>query len=78
MTERARQLCNLVNNRRVQLGKEPLSEQHIARALRFVDSTGPEPAEAGPDVPSEWPWDMVIPYVVTKKGLARCAGGIEP
>lgn len=76
--ERARQLCNLVNNRRVQVGKEPLSAQHIQRALRLVDSTGPAPADAEPEVQSEWPWDMVIPYRLTAKGLARCAGGVDP
>lgn len=41
--ERYRQLCNLVNNRRVQLGREPLRDQIIMRAVRLV--MGAEPKE---------------------------------
>lgn len=38
---RAEQLVNLVNNRRVQVGKEVLRAEHIMRAVRLVVGNPP-------------------------------------
>ena len=46
-SQRAHQLCTLVNARRMQSGKEPLRAQHIMRVVRLA--VGPAPALAYPD-----------------------------
>ena len=60
----ARQLCNLVANRRHQVGKEPLRDAHIMRAVRYI--IGPRRPEAYPyHTGSSWMWDCPIPYSLT-------------
>lgn len=64
----ARSLCNLVNNRRAQLSKEPLRVDHIMRAVRFV--LGPPPRVEYPyHQNSAWFWDIPIPYLLTRKAI---------
>jgi hypothetical protein len=65
----SRQLVNLVNNRRYQVGVEPLREAHIMRAVRYI--LGPEPKMAFPFHRSDaWVWDCPIPYSLTSKALS--------
>lgn len=75
--ERLRQLTNLVNTRRVQVGKEPLRTAHIERAAQFV--LGPPP-QTQPTIiyPGSWLWDLRVPYALTEKAKAFLAAGIVP
>ena len=62
--ERTRQLCNLVNVRRIQLGKEPYPLAHIARAVRKV--IGAEPAILYPErYPKRKGHLAPVPYAMT-------------
>lgn len=69
-TERARQLVNLVNNRRAQLGRLPLREAHIMRAVRLVLGVEPEIPWNTFGMPSQpFPKDGPIPFTITRAGL---------
>jgi hypothetical protein len=66
--ESTRQLCNLVNVRRIQIGKFPLQHARIMRTVRRV--LGPEPPLMYPSLPVSWRGEYKpIPYVVTQEGL---------
>jgi hypothetical protein len=76
-TELSRQLCNLVNSRRIQVGKEPLREKHIMRAVRLV--IGPLPRERYPYIDKQaWFWDEPVPYTITRRGLNYLIANQEP
>jgi hypothetical protein len=69
---RARQLCRLVNERRVHNGKEPLRELHLMRVVRLA--VGPAPALAYPNKRSPVRHDRPIPYAMTEKALSQQKG----
>ncbi len=68
-------LCNLVNNRRIQIGRQPLSQSHIMRAVRYV--LGKEPPVKHDDIfrNRKAPVDRnaPVPYELTDKAKALYA-----